>query len=303
MKGVFNMFIKGKSVKKLIAILLVGVNLLTAIPALAIDYTGICKISGDAVNIRSEANTWSTVLGMETYGDSFPVFGAANGWYNISYKGKSAWICGDYVEVSDVNEWTSSSTVTGDYVNVRSEAGIYSSVLTCVTYGTKVTVCGEENGWYKVKANGVEGYIRGDYLSNGGETISVERAVATGTGSNAVVQEAMKHLGKAYIYGDEGPNSFDCSGLVWYVYKQLGYNMHRTADMQIYNGIQISKSELLPGDLVFFSSNGYSITHVGIYIGDNKMIHASTSTTGVIISDLTSNYYMRVYYGACRVIN
>lgn len=299
------MFLKGKTVKKLVACVLTGVILLTAVPAMAIDYTGICKIKGDSVNIRTEANTWSTILGTETEGDTFPIFGAANGWYNISYKGKSAWICGDYIEAMPVSNDNSTGVVTGDIVNVRNTASLSGRIVTTVTKDTVLTAYGEENGWFKICANGVMGYIRGDYFNTGNPAFSASPSypVATGTGSSAIVDEAMRHLGKAYIYGDEGPNSFDCSGLVYYVFQQFGYKMHRTADMQIFDGIRINKSDLLPGDLVFFSSNGYSITHVGIYIGDMKMIHASTSTTGVIISDLNSSYYQRVYYGACRVVN
>ena len=64
----------------------------------------------------------------------------------------------------------------------------------------------------------------------------------------------------------------------------------------------VSKSELQPGDLVFFSSNGSSVTHVGIYIGNGQFVHASTSKTGVIISNLSSAYYLRVWFGAKRIL-
>ena len=73
-------------------------------------------------------------------------------------------------------------------------------------------------------------------------------------------------------------------------------------DIYTSDGAAVSKDELQPGDLVFFGWGPYSVSHVGIYIGDGQMIHASTSSTGVIISDLDSSYYTRKYVGAKRVV-
>ena len=130
----------------------------------------------------------------------------------------------------------------------------------------------------------------------------------TSSGSSSLGQEianlALSFEGYDYVYGAESPSvGFDCSGLVYYVYGQFGYSLSRTASQQYKNnGVSVSKDELQQGDLVFFSSNGYSVTHVGIYIGDGQFVHASTSTTGVIISDLDSSYYTRVWFGATRIV-
>ncbi len=117
-----------------------------------------------------------------------------------------------------------------------------------------------------------------------------------------LVDHAMQFEGYPYVYGGQSPSGFDCSGFVWYNYKQFGYSLNRTADRQYSNGTPVRKSELLPGDLVFFTQNGSSISHVGIYVGNNIMLHASTSSTGVILSDLSSSYYLNHYYGAVRII-
>ena len=103
------------------------------------------------------------------------------------------------------------------------------------------------------------------------------------------------------MYGASGPNSFDCSGFAQYVYKQYGYYLNRTADAQAYNGWYVSKSELEPGDLVFFNTSGNGIGHVGIYIGNDQFVHASTSRTGVIISSLNQSYYVSRYVTARRI--
>lgn len=107
-------------------------------------------------------------------------------------------------------------------------------------------------------------------------------------------------VGKPYSYGSTGPNSFDCSGFVVYVYKNFGISLPRTSQAQAYVGQKISKSELKPGDLVF--SNTYSsLSHVGVYIGDGKFVHAANSGTGVTISGVNDSYYGPRYAWAVRV--
>ena len=105
-----------------------------------------------------------------------------------------------------------------------------------------------------------------------------------------------------YVYGGNGPNSFDCSGYTSYVYRHFGYTLNRTASGQLSNGTSVSKSELQPGDLVFFRYNtSKAASHVGIYIGGGQFIHASTNTYTVKIDNLTSGHYANVYVGARRI--
>lgn len=120
-----------------------------------------------------------------------------------------------------------------------------------------------------------------------------------------VVEKAMEFLGHPYVYGGTRPSGFDCSGFVYYIYKQFGYELKPGADNQ-WSTVDnfVSRDELQPGDLIFFSTNGrYSgINHIGIYIGNNQIIHASTPVTGVIISSLSNSWYANRYYGAQRVL-
>ena len=123
-----------------------------------------------------------------------------------------------------------------------------------------------------------------------------------------VVDFALQFEGYDYVYGGKSPEEgFDCSGFVYYVYKQFGYTLYPGATNQ-WNTLSdtvIPRDSLRPGDLVFFSDNGQvsGMTHVGLYIGDGLMIHASTPSTGVIITDLSEPYYVRMYLGAKRVID
>ena len=120
----------------------------------------------------------------------------------------------------------------------------------------------------------------------------------------AILTEAEKYLGYPYVWGGSSPaTSFDCSGFVRYVCSQKGYSVNRTASAQMDNGTPVSYSQLQPGDLVFFNNGNSSkrATHVGIYIGNGQFVHASTSTTGVIISDMNSAYYTTGFVGARRL--
>ena len=117
--------------------------------------------------------------------------------------------------------------------------------------------------------------------------------------------------GYPYVYGGNGPNSFDCSGFVLYVYRHFGYSFSRGAQEQYKDGMHVDFDDLLPGDLVFFTSYGgnnwtnssfRNITHVGLYLGDGYFIHASNPTRGVVIDTLWSGYYQSHFWGACRII-
>ncbi|MEG0772339.1 C40 family peptidase [Clostridium sp.] len=114
-----------------------------------------------------------------------------------------------------------------------------------------------------------------------------------------VVQYAKQHLGKPYVWAAEGPNAFDCSGFTKFVYENFGFDLPHYTHSQIRMGTSISRDKLSPGDLVFFNTDG-AISHVGIYTGGSKFIHAASSGK-VMISDLDSSYYTVRYAGARRI--
>ncbi len=121
--------------------------------------------------------------------------------------------------------------------------------------------------------------------------------------SRALLSEANKWLGTPYQWGGNDRNGVDCSGFVLKVYlNALGIKLPRTSATQHKYCSSIPKNSLQPGDLVFFATNKNhdGVSHVGMYIGDGKMVHASSSR-GVIVSALDETYYTRTYFGAGRV--
>ena len=119
--------------------------------------------------------------------------------------------------------------------------------------------------------------------------------------SRRVIADSMQYLGVPYVFGGTTPSGFDCSGYVRYVFANAGVYLPRMADEQFEVGTPVSTSELIPGDLVFFSTYTYGASHVGIYIGDGNFINASSSR-GVAIDSLYSSYWGSCYIGARRVM-
>jgi cell wall-associated NlpC family hydrolase len=110
-------------------------------------------------------------------------------------------------------------------------------------------------------------------------------AAASAAAARATALEhAMSKIGSPYRYGATGPNAFDCSGLVSWAYKKAGKSLPRTSRAQSNVGTPVSRDNLQPGDLVFFYK---PVSHVGIYIGDGKIVHASTRKSPVKISDMS----------------
>ncbi len=114
-----------------------------------------------------------------------------------------------------------------------------------------------------------------------------------------IVQE----MGKPYKWGAAGPDSYDCSGLVYFLYGKLGISLPRVASSQAGAGTYVSKEKLAYGDLVFFARDGKNINHVGIYAGDGMMVHAPQTGDVVKKTTIISGYYAKSYYTARRVIN
>lgn len=229
-------------------------------------------------------------------------------------------------------------------VNLRKKASATSTILAKLKINDEVTILEKTNSvWTKVEIDGKTGYVSNDLLatekqnvedkkdetttSRSGETTSREsddeeeqveekekekssteekNSSNTSITGTSVVEYAKKFLGYKYVYGGTSPEKgFDCSGFTSYVYKNFGYNLSRSSSAQANNGTKVEKSDIKPGDILIFKNQALTkIGHVGIYIGDNKMIHASEPGVGVTITDLDArgyNYNKR-YVTARRII-
>ncbi|MDR0861960.1 MAG: C40 family peptidase [Oscillospiraceae bacterium] len=277
---------------------------------------GAATVSASLLNVRSGPSTESSIIA--TVGENVIVVildKANDEWYYINYNGTKGYAKAEYFKnVLLAENFSAIGTVTAKDVFLRESPSTSANVLGTYDTDTVMSVIGINTGWYKVRYDGKTGYLRSDFMEITGSASGTTRAntAAKSGGStapahsetgNEIADFALQYLGYKYVYGGASPSGFDCSGFTSYVYKQFGYGITRNASGQWRdNGTKISKSELAAGDLVFFSSNGgKSVTHVGLYIGDQEFIHASGTNVGVVISRLDSSYYQNVWWGAKRI--
>lgn len=276
--------------------------------------SGVGTVTASALKLRAEASTTSACLTLLPKGTSVVVEDdSIAGWYKVNHEGVTGYLSSEYVSFSiSGSAKLGNGKVTGNDVNVRSAASTSASRLGSLNKGDLVAVTGIDNGWYKISFNGKTGYVRSDYMTITKEALSsrgTEAAAASAASSKGseIVAYAKQYLGVKYVYAGASSKGFDCSGYTMYVMKHFGYNLPHTATGQMGYGTSVAKSALQPGDLVFFCdpsrSGGKAASHVGIYIGSNQFIHASSGGGKVQIDSLSKAYYAKYYVGARRLAN
>lgn len=198
-------------------------------------------------------------------------------------------------------------------------ASYSSSVVGQLKNGAEVSIQGQSGDFYKLANCGTNAYIAkhqvkkledGKYYVNCDVASSETRKLAYYSAVDALALRAQilkltqKQLGARYVMGGSRPGAFDCSGLSYYIYGKQGISLHRGGSSQPGDGIVVAKEDLQIGDLVFFREPGesYVMSHMGIYAGDNRIIHASSSK-GVTYADLDSYWFKDYYLCARRIIN
>ena len=276
--------------------------------------SGVSTVTASALKLRAEASTTSACLTLLPKGTSVVVEDdSIAGWYKVNHEGVTGYLSSEYVSFSiSGSAKLGNGKVTGNDVNVRSAASTSASRLGSLNKGDVVAVTGIDNGWYKISFNGKTGYVRSDYMTITKEALSsrgTEAAAASAASSKGseIVAYTKQYLGVKYVYAGASSKGFDCSGYTMYVMKHFGYNLPHTATGQMGYGTSVAKSALQPGDLVFFCdpsrSGGKAASHVGIYIGSNQFIHASSGGGKVQIDSLSKAYYAKYYVGARRLAN
>ena len=308
-----------KTGKKLIAVIAIVSIIAAMFPVSASanrsEAWGAANVDGSGVRIRSGPGLSYDVLTHCNRGDIVVVLERTNDeWFRVNFHGTVGYVNVPFLDNSRrAANFNALGGIVGNHVNMRKKPDVNSDVLSTYNQGIIMNIIGINEGWYKVEYGNQTGYIRSDLMN----VLSRSDAAAESAGANStriasdsshslgqqIADYALGFLGTPYVWGGTSPSGFDCSGLVTYVNRQFGISVTRTASGQFKdNGVSINKSDLIPGDLVFFSNNGgRSVTHVGIYIGSGNFVHASGTRVGVIISSLNSSYYTRTWHGAKRV--
>ena len=243
----------------------------------------------------------------------------SNGVAKISYKGKTG-----YARVSDMDAVkstssgsSSSSSSSGKATTVcTSDARAYKSASTssqsvAVKKGTKVNVLSTSGSWAKVEKSGNTAWMRKSALmlyadASDEKDSDASSSISGGSKADQAISAAKAKLGCGYTYGKSGPDTFDCSGLVKYAFKQVGVSVGGSSKSIGYNaGSKVGYGGLKPGDIVCFDTSedgGDDINHTGIYLGSGKFIHGSSAAGKVIISTMSSGYYRNAFCWGRRVL-
>ncbi|NLN76119.1 MAG: LysM peptidoglycan-binding domain-containing protein [Armatimonadetes bacterium] len=173
--------------------------------------------------------------------------------------------------------------------------------------GTSLKLISRNGKWAKVALpNGVCGFVYRPLLSVGAspspkQTAKAAPAESAACADSTLIQTALACRGTVYRRGGTSRGGFDCSGFTRYVYAKYGVALPHSSAAQASKGAAVSKSDLQPGDLVFFQTSSRGISHVGIYIGNGNFVHAASRGRGVTVDSINSSYYGPRYRGARRV--
>ena len=253
------------------------------------------------VNVRAGHSMQTTKVGMLSPGEKVGLTGrTSQGFSEVVYNGVHRWVASRYLSTTTVKPTptpkpTQTTTVyTTANLNLRNGASMSASVATSVTRGTALTTTGRTTGiWTQVNYHGHNLWASSTYLTttNPAPTPKPRPApspsVSPSSARAAIVNYAKAQVGKAYIWGGEGPIGFDCSGLVLKAYQQAGIYLPHYSGSQIARGHRISLDEIQPGDLFAKPGGG----HVAIYVGNGQIVEAANPRAGVRLTSIYSSLY------------
>lgn len=317
------------------SLILVLAVLVLNIPVHAADNAGlklgVAYINTTSLRLRSSPSTASSTLAYGQQNEVVVLLSKSGNWYKVLYNLKEGYMHESYLKTATVkNVELGYGKINYTQVNMRSGPSTSYSAIGKSNQGDLAYIIGINRQWYKVIWNDQICYVRSDYLTlteapyennasaksplffrggnSTGTAVSVtalknsSNYIGTSSKADAIIATARQYIGVPYQWAGSTPSGFDCSGFVQYVFKAHGISLNRTAATQYRHGSYVAKNDLQPGDLVFFQ-NTYKagISHVGIYIGNDQFIHSSSSK-GVVISSLSSSYYVSHYYAARRIL-
>lgn len=265
------------------------------------------RIVGDNVNIRRTPSTSGDVITTVDDGIIGKILDREGNWYKLRFpKGTEAWVRGDFLKP------VSTTAVVAEREKARPTATKKSSSSSRVATNSSSKSKSRPDAYSRSPRNASRTIAKASSSKASGrvaskaKSSSSKRTVAANYGSGSggrgdVVSAAYGWIGTRYRWGGQSRGGTDCSGFVGSVYRSKGVSLPRTAAEMSKRGQAVSKSSLTKGDLVFFKTRGNRVSHVGMYVGDGKFIHASSGKGHVTVSSLNEGYYQRRYAGAKRV--
>jgi cell wall-associated NlpC family hydrolase len=270
----------------------------TASPAPAVTSTSLTATTLEAVNARTGPGLTYSVWTVLPKGRAITVTGVTQNGYAQLTDGH--WVSTSWISVAAASTTPAASTaqaltskasspslpaITGQVrataaLMIRTTSGADYANLGDIPAGTVLNVTGVvTNGVAQIVYNGAVRWVNANYI------LPVTASGPSSSAAAVALSFALAQVGKAYAWGGNGPNAYDCSGLTTAAYKQAGITLPRTSSAQFGVGTAVTLAQLQPGDLVFYYAD---ISHVAIYIGNGRIVHAANPTSGVTTASVTS---------------
>ena len=271
-------------------------------------------VTADNVVVRKKASSKGKIVGSYKKAEKVRCYKKKGSYTKIKYGKYYRYIATRYLskkkpvvvtaqKSSNITTNTTTSTyiryVTASSLSIRKQASTSAAKAGSYKKGTGVTCYGEKSGWTTVKYGGAYCYVSSQYLSVTKPEEQVSGSTTTGTTTGqSVVNYAMQFKGNPYVWGGESlTKGVDCSGFTMKVYEHFGYKLPHSSTAQRYEGTAVSWNNKQPGDLICYQVvNG--VGHVAIYIGNNQIIHAGSTSTGINVR----NADYRAVWGVRRIV-
>lgn len=293
------------------------------------------SIASSYLNVRSSASTSSKIVGKLYRGSVATITKISGDWVKIKSGSVTGYVYKKYLAIGSdaqalfIKYANPVATVNTASLRVRKSNSTDSKILGLVSKGQKLQIISRGKKWTKIRYQGKKAYVANPYvdlsytfeyavsieeeesniqqeLESSGNTSSSNHSTnseSTHQSSSKKGQEiatfATKYVGNPYVWGGTSlTKGADCSGFIQTIYKNFGYTIPRTSRQQAVAGKKVSTKNIQPGDIISYASQGV-VNHVAMYIGNNKVVHASNPKDGIKIS----NYNYRSIYSIRRIIS
>ena len=262
--------------------------------------TKVAEVTVETLNVRFEANTDSRIATQIPMGEKLLVLKKKGDWYEVAINDGdedqiTGWVSKDFVKVKI--QWKHAITIKEEKAEEERKAAAEAALEAqqqALAAEQAEQARQQQTTQRQTQANNTQRVV---------QQPKVEEKVQSSVGGSAKGQNianfALNFVGNPYVWGGTSlTRGCDCSGFAMSVYANFGIGLNRTSRAQAGNGYAVGMNELQPGDLVFYAANGRSISHVAIYIGGGRVVHASTPRTGIIVSSV----YHQSPYCARRIV-
>ncbi|MGC8668889.1 MAG: NlpC/P60 family protein [Chthonomonadales bacterium] len=248
-------------------------------------------INGDRVSIRLGPSEQSRRVTLLDHGAPLTATARAGDWVQVKLAGGSVgWVKGDFLKISG-----SAARVAREKAPHRMASDVARRRLRSAQHAKKERLA-------RLHRRAIARMHHAPRVASSHRRHEHRRVAArVSPGTSDIVRTAFAYRGTPYHYGGSGRRGFDCSGFTRYVYARKGIVLPHSAEEQFHVGRKVPAGHLRQGDLVFFHTTRRGISHVGIYVGNGKFVHASSAGGSVRVDSLSSGYYRERFRGARRV--